>query len=151
MRGFYGRLQNTEQTAKITIKEGFKQFQTYNTAKNLSPKSIEYYQDTIERFLKFYDGNKTCDTITPNTIFEYIAYIRRNCNVTDITVNTRLRSVRAMCYYFMKMGYMPCFQIELIKAKKQIKETYTDNELSVLLEKPIIKKTTFAEYRNGDD
>jgi integrase/recombinase XerD len=148
MRGFYGKLQAEQEQETIKINEGFKQFQTYNIARNLSPRSIEYYQDTIERFLQFYDGEKTCDTITPNTIFEYIAYMRQHCNIKDITVNTRLRSVRAMCYYFMKMGYMPRFQIELIRAKKEIKETYTDNELAILLEKPKISQTTFAEYRN---
>ena len=101
---FYGRLQEEQEQKVITINEAFKQYQTYNVARNLSPKTIEYYQDTIERFLKFYDGKKNCDTITQNTIYEYIAYIRTNCKVKDITINTRLRSVRSMCYYFIKMA-----------------------------------------------
>lgn len=53
-----------------------------------------------------------------------------------------------MCYYFMKLGYTEPFQITMVKTHKQIKETYTDYELEILLRKPKINKTTFAEYRN---
>jgi len=48
----------------------------------------------------------------------------------------------------MKQGYTYPFQICLVKAVKKVKETYTDHELTALLEKPDINKTTFADYRN---
>ena len=147
MRGFYGRLQ-TEEIKQITLDEGRGQFQTYNIAKNLSPQSIVYYNEHTALFVKFYGGDKMCDSITEHTVYEFIAYIRQHRNINDISVNTYLRAVRAMCYYFMKLGYTPPFQINLVKAEKQVKETYTDSEIKTLLEKPSISKTTFCEYRN---
>jgi len=48
----------------------------------------------------------------------------------------------------MELGYMREFKIKLIRAEKKIKETYTTEELQLLLKKPNMKKCTFAEYRN---
>lgn len=148
MKGFYGRLENQKECRIITLDEGVKQFQNYNAAKNLSPHSIRYYDDNIKLFRDFYGGEKKCDGIDENIIYAYIAYMRKNRNINDISLNAYLRAVRALCYYFIKMGYMPGFKINLVRTQKQIKETYTDSELSILLEKPKISETTFSEYRN---
>jgi len=48
----------------------------------------------------------------------------------------------------MEEGYMDRFTIKLLKAEKKIKETYTDDELSKILQKPNIKTCSFTEYRN---
>ena len=93
-----------EERKDITIGEAFNQWQNYNSVKNLSKYSIEFYNNCIGFFKEFYDFNNPCHTITEPLIFEYIAYLRKK-NVSDVTVNSYLRAVRAMCYYFMKMGY----------------------------------------------
>jgi len=46
------------------------------------------------------------------------------------------------------MGYTDAFTITSIKAEKKIKETYTDNEINILLKKPNIKRCSFSEYRD---
>lgn len=45
---------------------------------------------------------------------------------------------------------MDKMQVELVRATKQVKPTYTDEELEKLLKKPNIKSknATFSEYRN---
>lgn len=48
----------------------------------------------------------------------------------------------------MEQGWLCNFKIKLIKAESPIIETYSDSELRLLLEKPNMKKCTFAEYRN---
>lgn len=148
MKKFYGRMVNPENhTASVTINEGIRQWQNYNTARNLSAHSIRFYEDCVGIFRDFYDCEQLCSTITEQVIFDYIAWLRKR-DVRDTTVNSYMRAVRAMCYYFMKLGYTAPFPITLAKAAKEIKETYTDYELEILLKKPDIKTVTFAEYRN---
>ena len=137
MKGFYGKLTNQDEEKNITINEAFTQWQNYNVVKNLSEHSIDFYNNSIDIFRGFYDCDKPCKTISEPLIFEYTAFLRKK-NINGTTVNTYLRGVRAMCYYFMKMGYVDRFSITLIKTQKNIKETYTDTELSVLLKKPKI-------------
>lgn len=47
----------------------------------------------------------------------------------------------------MKLGYTEEFKISLIKADKEIYETYT-GELKILFKKPNIKTCCFTEYRD---
>jgi len=147
---FYGQLEKRSNYEEndVTILEAMAQYQNYNIARNLSPHSIEFYKICMEAFKKFYNCNQLCNTITENTIFEYIAYLKQKNTLNDTSINTNIRAIRAMCYYFMKLGYTAPFQISMLRAEKKIKQTYTDEELSILLEKPKISKTTFAEYRN---
>jgi len=147
---FYGKMrQNFDEPNKdITINQGYKVFQNYNVAKNLSEKSIEHYAKCFKCFQGFYDTSKSCYSVTEDTIFEYIRHLKTTRNVNDITINSKLRVIRTMLYYFMKQGYMRPFQISELKAVKKIKETYTEHELTLLLKKPDINKTSFAEYRN---
>ena len=147
MKKFYDKMVTAEIGQSVTINEGVRQWQNYNAARNLSEHSIRFYEDCVGIFREFYDCEQLASTITEAVIFDYIAFLRKR-NVRDTTVNSYMRAVRAMCYYFMKMGYTAPFAIELTKATKEIKETYTDRELEILLEKPVISKTTFVEYRN---
>jgi len=48
----------------------------------------------------------------------------------------------------MDEGYMERFPIRLLKKESKIKETYTDDELNLLLKKPDLKTCTFAEFRS---
>jgi integrase/recombinase XerD len=48
----------------------------------------------------------------------------------------------------MKKGYVKDFQVLLPKMDEVVKETYTDNEIMLLLKKPDMKKSDFPEYRN---
>jgi len=147
---FYGQLGRQEQykEKEITILEAMEHFKNYNIAKNLSIHTIRHYDDSLKMFKEFYDCNQLCNTLTENIIFGFTAYLKQRGNMNDISVNTNLRAVRAMCYYFMKLGYTEPFAVTMVKTHKQIKETYTDYEIEILLEKPKISNTTFAEYRS---
>ena len=79
---------------------------------------------------------------------EFILDLRSdNHHCNKITVNSYLRGVRVFLYYCMEMDYMPSFKIVIPMADKKLKETYTDSELKVLLEKPDIKTCSFSKYR----
>ena len=72
----------------------------------------------------------------------YILYLQER-GLKDITVNTHIRELRSILYYFMEQGWLCNFKIKLIKAESSIIETYSDSELRLLLEKPNMKKCTY--------
>ena len=136
-------------TNNITLKEGYEKFINFKKARNLSEETISYYDTCYNYFSGFYNASELCSKITEGTWYEYINYLKENRpNIRDTTINTYLRGLRAILYYFMKLGYTPKFSVQLIKTDKRIKETYSDEELILLLKKPNIKKCSFVEYRN---
>jgi integrase/recombinase XerD len=68
------------------------------------------------------------------------------CNGT--TINTRIRGLRAILYYMMKLEYVEKFNITIRKADKKIKTTYNGSELKLLIKKPDIQHCAFYEYRS---
>lgn len=141
-------------TVQKTFVEAYDEFIRYCKARNLRPATIKHYNDVVNysflHFLKDEFGTEEVLTkdIKTTTIENYVIFMKEKTNANDTTVNTNIRTTRTIFYYFMKLGYMDKFKIQLPKMNKQIIETYTDEELEILLEKPNLNKCNFIEYRN---
>lgn len=133
--------------SNLTLNEGFERFIQKCEVKNLSPKTIVYYEVEFKRFINYISGETLLENIDSECIEQYVIYLKKNSNANDVTIATYVRAIRAIFYYLMKMGYMESFPITIPKAIKKVKETYTDNELEILLKKPNINKCTFTEYK----
>jgi len=140
-------IQLQKSSANVTINSAFEQFVRVKRNMNLSERSIENYQCTIRYFTDFFSGENYCDDITPDVIENYVTHMKSR-DITSVSVNTYLRGLRTILYFFMEREYMPKFKVRLIKQEKKVKNTYTDAELKLLLAKPDIKKCNFSEYRN---
>ncbi len=131
------------------LDEALENFVKHCEAKNLSWRTIETYEYNVGRFFKFAksDGVDVVGDIDSILMEDFTLYLLGKMN-RKTSVNTVLRSVRAFCNYCFKNGYIEDeFKIDLVKAQKRIKETYSDKEIRLLLEKPNLKECDFAEYR----
>ena len=118
---------------------------------NLSDRTIRHYDYTMEQFGIFMKNIEEvyCSEIDQDTMEEFIEFLKaRNPNIRAATINSYLRGLRTILYYFMERGYIKQFSVKLLKADEAIKETYTSDEIKLLLEKPNLKKCDFSEYRN---
>lgn len=131
----------------ITLREGFEEFTRMCEAKNLSKSTITFYNSCVKMFMRFYDENMLVKDISPSLIDDFIIKMKKNTRYNDISINTEIRGFRTILYTFMRLGYMDKFDIKLIKAHKKVKETYSDEELEILLKKPNKNKCSFVEYR----
>ncbi|MCF8019018.1 MAG: tyrosine-type recombinase/integrase [Vallitaleaceae bacterium] len=134
-----------DQSISKTWDEGFKEFLLSCNAKNLSESTIKYYSLAAKQFIKSTQITNI-EEADINIINEYIVELRDHLKIP--TVNTNIRALRTIFYFFMELEYLPRFKIKLLKQQETIKETYTDQELKILLKKPNVKTCTFAEYRD---
>lgn len=130
-----------------TIQEAFDLFIRKCKIKNLTDLSISSYEKKMVHFYEFMDKNEPITVVSSDIVDDYILWLRENTEANDITINSYLRSVRAFLYYCMECNYIPHFKIQLIKAEKKIKETYTDEELIRLLQKPDVNNCSFSCYK----
>jgi len=133
----------------ITFETAFENFIFFKKAVNLSKDSIQYYNNCFKYFAEYFSKDKPCNLVTHQTVLEYINHLKMTrANLSPITINSYLRGLRTILYYSMELGYLESFKINLIKAEKKIKETYSENELQLLLKKPDVKDCNFTEYRD---
>lgn len=131
----------------VTLNQAFEMYLKKCKVRNLSEKTIISYIQINNRFFDFYGKKHLVSSVTEDTIDDYILWLREEVKVKDVTVNTYLRTLRAFLYYCMECDYMESFKIPLCKIEKPVKETYSDEELERLLQKPNLRKCTFAEYK----
>lgn len=133
--------------SNLSIQEAFDLFIRKCKIKNLTDLSISSYEKKMVHFYEFIDKSEPITAVSKDTVDDYILWLRENTDANDITINSYLRSVRAFLYFCMEDRYIPTFKIQLIKAEKKIKETYTDDELVRLLEKPDVDNCSFSCYK----
>lgn len=134
-----------KKNSNLSIEDAFTLFIRKCKVKNLTELSISSYEKKIIHFYEFMDKRKQVSEITSDVIDNYILWLRENTNANDITINSYLRAVRAFVYYCQECGYVEHFKIHLIKADKEIKETYTNDELVKLLAEP--ETCSFSVYK----
>jgi len=134
--------------SRKTLDAAFQEFMTFKRINNLSKDSLNFYEDVFKVFGMYHDTGQLCESVTKDTVYGYIEHLQKRETLKDVTINSYLRGIRVALYYFMEMGYMEKFVIKLIKCDKEIKETYTNEELERLLKKPDVSKVRFSEYRN---
>ncbi len=132
----------------ITFDTGYDEFIMYCKSRNLRPATIEHYDNTINIIYKCIPPKTPIRSITSDTVDKFILWCKTTLKIKDITIHTYLRALKTILYYFMKMGYMEKFHIEMIKYDKPVIEVYTDREVKILLKKPNKKKCSFATYRD---
>jgi len=142
-------LQDEKQEMLFT--EAFQVFRRVKVNNNLSHRTIKHYDEMMELFSGFLGrtDDVLCSDINRDTIEEFIEFLKsRNPNIRATTINSYLKDLRSILYYFMDRGYLKNFSVKLLKEDLEIKEVYTSDEISRLLEKPNLKKCDFSEYRN---
>jgi len=132
-----------------TVEEAFAQFIQTKRVLNSSPETIKYYHYVFKYFAEFFDVGRRCDEVSQDTILEYLDYLmEEKPDIAPKTVQTYIKGLRAIFYYFMENEWVAEFKITLPKAEDTIKEVYTDYEVKQLIKKPDLKTCTFADLRN---
>lgn len=128
----------------LTVSECFEEYINKCSIKNLSPETIKLYRNQFNIFYRTLDDkDKLIEDITIKDVERFILTERKNETCNDITINSYLRGVRAFLYYAMEENLLQSFKITIPKVTKEIKETYLDSELAVLLKKNKFKKSQF--------
>ncbi len=134
--------------SNITLDRGFDEFIFNCRVRNLRPATIQFYDNSIKTIYKFIDPKTLIKDINKNTVDNFIISCQEELNIKDVTMNTYQRALKTILYYFMKLGYMEAFHITLVKYDKPIIETYSEQEVKLLLKKPNKNKCNFIEFRN---
>ena len=136
-----GRINQAELSTEIypsfSAEELMTRFLAEKQAENLSEQTLLVYRFHCNMYLRTLQNSgvpayKTCTKIHYN---QFIVD-QQNQGKKDITIAAICRSIRAWFYWMMANNYIAPFQVIIPRFQKTIPETYTDEELERLLQKP---------------
>ena len=113
--------------------------------KNLSPATLRYYNECYNTLRQF-QQHILLEEINHSFVQDYTLFLQERMSLNS--VNTRLRGFRSVCNYGYTNGYLGKVTVKKVKVDQEVKETYTDEQIRALLNKPNLKECSFAEYRN---
>lgn len=127
-----------------TVEETFADFLTSRKAKGLADKTLQSYQQQFQAVARHLDV-KMDIAMLQKTDLETMIVSMRDAGLSPNSINSYTRVLKSFFSWCNEQG-MTRLNIPLYKAEETVKETYSDAELTALLKKPDIRKTTFAEY-----
>lgn len=131
-----------------TFKDAYKTFMAEKRAMNLSEQTLETYKLHIESFLEYNDLYEcTTPVLCIDMYLWWIEDMQQDPKKKAVTVASYCRSVRAFIYWLQDNNFCLEFHMSIPKYQKEIKETYTDEELAILLEKPNEKECSEVDYQ----
>lgn len=120
-------------------------FVAAQTTKGVSEKTVRMYHEHFHCIGRHLDISRPIDALTQEDLENLIVSFRSS-GLSHNSISSYSRVLRTMLKWCREMGYTD-LQMPPIKDRETVKETYTDEELKLLLRKPL-KDSGFCEYRN---
>ncbi len=131
----------------ITFYEACNRYLDNCRQRNLREGTINHYKQSYVQFYKFFGEDTPISTITQKEYNAYVLHLRETLN-NDVSINSYLRDLITTFHFLMNEGELAPFKMKAIKVDRTPIETYTEAELTILLQKPNIKKCSFIEYQS---
>jgi integrase/recombinase XerD len=132
----------------LTLVEMFERFLVAKRAEALASRTLEDYETHFCYFYEFLDGDIKADHITADLLREYLSYMIHDRGLKPMTVNLRVRTLRAFMRFCFNEKYIDSPLHESIKTVKVPEDTIqalTPSEMKVLLS--VIDESFYAGYR----
>lgn len=136
-------MKQVEGLGNVTVETAIEEFLKNCRLRNLSPKTIRYYEEDLQYFARNIPA-KNADDIKREVVDDFIFHeMDKGNRITAI--NTRLRGIRVFIRFCSERDYSEGFSYPLLKEDETVKEPYTEEELQRLLRRPT--SNSWAEWR----
>lgn len=129
----------------LTLRDGCDRYINNCKQRNLREHTIKHYEQSYLKLFTYFPEDMLLDDFTEESYQGYVIYLRETLN-NDISINAYLRDCITTIHFLQREGLVEQFKMQSIKTDKHTVEIYTDEELTVLLKKPNLKKCSFTEY-----
>lgn len=117
-------------------------------ARNLSKDTIRNIKLSVNKWLNYLEASEY--DLDPSKLdSKYIYSFSKHYlgeELRPTSLNHYLRDIRTFVYWMADEGYCQRFKIDLVKEQEAIVDTYTDEEMELLLAKPHLN-ATYGEWR----
>lgn len=136
-------LMNTRKEKNFS--EVWQEFITSQTARGISDATIRKYHQVLHNISKYFDIEIPLDKLSKSKLEEMVVKMR-SAALAHNSIATYVRVIKTFLNW-CKAENIVSVDVPYIKEKETVKETYSDEELDLLLKRPSAD-CQFCEYRN---
>lgn len=131
-----------------TFQQGFSEYLFDCKARNLRQGTIVHYEQSIRQIYRHFPPEMPISEFNAQAMQQFVVILRENPNINDVSMRTYARDLKTLLRFFMRCNYIPFFEVKIPNTDKEPIETYSDEELRILLKKPDVHRCNFATYRS---
>ena len=131
--------------SSLTISDAFDNFILAKSMQGVSDVTLKTYKSHFRCISKHLDTSCKISELSKQELSKMIASMR-GAELASNSIASFVRVLKAFLSWANEEG-LTAVNVPRYKAEETVKETYSDEELSLLLLKPNLNKCTFAEYR----
>lgn len=135
------KVQKTE-----TLAEVFDLFILSKRAQGITDKTAATYLQHLSAISKHLDVNKDISVLNSRDL-ELMVQSMRNKELSPNSIRSYTITLKAF-FSWCNANSITSLNITLYRGEENIKETYSDTELRILLKKPNMNNCSFSEYRS---
>lgn len=141
------KIKVASQTENLTVETTIDNYLNSCEIRGLSPRTLENYRNSLDNLYAFLLANSIIylKDLNIQVLENYIQHLQ-NSNLKDSSINFFIRNARSFIRWCEERELLPHIKLKEIKTDKPIKETYTQEELKILLRKPS-KPKTFLQFQ----
>lgn len=136
-----------QSNAGMTLCEACEKYLDNCRQRNLSEFTILHYQENYRHFYKFFGTDMLISEMTKEKYDAFLGYMR-TVTSNDRTIRCYQRNLMTVLRYLMREGYLDPFEMQTVKVGRNSVETYSDEELQILLKKPNMKNCSYLDYQS---
>ncbi|KAA9012405.1 tyrosine-type recombinase/integrase [Niallia endozanthoxylica] len=129
----------------------YERFCNYKQTEGMSQRTIKDYKSHFNYLMEFLDHEDiTRGDMTKDLFREYISWMLYDRGLSPVTVNVRMRTLRAFLRFCYKEGYIqnPIHEdLKILKTPQDLIESFTVEEIRKLLS--VIDKESYAGFRDA--
>lgn len=129
----------------ISIEEAFSNFLLTKNMEGLAEKTLASYKNHLHSIAKHIDVHMPISELDTMTLQKMICSMRET-NLASNSIASYVRVLRAFLTW-ARNEELTDVSIPAYRTEETVKETYSDEELTLLLKKPSINNCSFVEYR----
>ena len=125
--------------------ELFRMFKNEKKILGLSESTLQNYEDSLKRFMDYMEcTDAPIQEIDYDDVLSFTQGLQEE-ELSVSSINHYLRDIRVFFNWCSKSGYCRKIEVKLVKGQETVKETYSEEELKALLEKP--QGDSYCEWR----
>ena len=131
----------------LTLRDGCDRYLDNCKQRNLRLHTIKHYQQSYQKLFTHFSEDMPLEDFTEESYQGYVVFLQKTLT-NDISINAYLRDLITTIHFLQREELVAHFKMQLIKTTSHAVETYTDEELTILLRKPNLKQCSFMEFLN---
>jgi integrase/recombinase XerD len=137
------------QSASLTMAEMFERFMLFKKTEGLTKVTINDYYLHYNYLLEFLERDIEKEEMTIDLFRDYIGYMLNEKDLSPVTANVRIRTIRAFLRYCYLENYIeePIHErFKPVKTKEDTLESFTPSEIKKLLN--AVDETSYTGFRD---